>query len=103
MNTISFASLAIAIAAAISITTAQAQTYPVKPIRIISPYTAGGLGDLVPRAIGGGLTEVLGQQILVENRPGASQTIGMQLVAKSPADGDTLVYGSVTSLPIQSI
>ena len=68
-----------------------AQTYPTKPIRIISPYTAGGLGDLVPRAIGAGLTEALGQQILVENRPGASQAIGMQLVAKSPADGYTLV------------
>ncbi len=78
----------------------QAQTYPTKPIRIISPYTAGGLGDLVPRAIGAGLTEALGQQILVENRPGASQAIGMQLVAKSPADGYTLVYGSVTSLTI---
>ena len=77
-----------------------AQTYPTKPIRIISPYTAGGLGDLVPRAIGVGLTEALGQQILVENRPGASQAIGMQLVAKSPADGYTLVYGSVTSLAI---
>ena len=77
-----------------------AQTYPTKPIRIISPYTAGGLGDLVPRAIGAGLTEALGQQILVENRPGASQAIGMQLVAKSPADGYTLVYGSVTSLAI---
>ncbi len=79
---------------------AQAQNYPVKPIRIISPYTAGGLGDLVPRAIGAGLTEALGQQVLVENRPGASQAIGMQLVAKSPADGYTLVYGSVTSLAI---
>lgn len=78
----------------------QAQTYPVKPIRIISPYTAGGLGDLVPRAIGVGLTEALGQQVLVENRPGASQAIGMQLVARSPADGYTLVYGSVTSLAI---
>jgi tripartite-type tricarboxylate transporter receptor subunit TctC len=79
---------------------AKAQNYPVKPIRIISPYTAGGLGDLVPRAIGVGLTETLGQQVLVENRPGASQAIGMQLVARSPADGYTLVYGSVTSLAI---
>lgn len=84
----------------LAIAVAQAQTYPVKPIRIISPYTAGGLGDLVPRAIGVGLTESLGQQVLVENRPGASQAIGMQLVARSPADGYTLVYGSVTSLAI---
>ena len=89
-----------ALAAGFATPVAQAQTYPVKPIRIISPYTAGGLGDLVPRAIGVGLTEALGQQVLVENRPGASQAIGMQLVARSPADGYTLVYGSVTSLAI---
>lgn len=100
MRSIKFNILAVAAAIVLIISSAQAQTYPVKPIRIISPYTAGGLGDLVPRAIGAGLTEILGQQILVENRPGASQAIGMQLVAKSPADGYTLVYGSVTSLAI---
>lgn len=100
MRSILFKSLVVAVAVAHTVPAAQAQTYPVKPIRIISPYTAGGLGDLVPRAIGSGLTETLGQQVLVENRPGASQAIGMQLVAKSPADGYTLVYGSVTSLAI---
>ena len=100
MCSISLNGLVVALGLAFAMSAAQAQTYPVKPIRIISPYTAGGLGDLVPRAIGAGLTEALGQQILVENRPGASQAIGMQLVAKSPADGYTLVYGSVTSLAI---
>ena len=97
---LTFMTLAAVGATVFAVPVAEAQTYPVKPIRIISPYTAGGLGDLVPRAIGAGLTEALGQQILVENRPGASQAIGMQLVAKSPADGYTLVYGSVTSLAI---
>ncbi len=63
------------VAAVAAMSAAQAQTYPTKLIRIISPYTAGGLGA--------GLTETLSQQILVEKRPGASQTIGMQLVAKS--------------------
>lgn len=92
--------LAASVAAVSASAVAQAQNYPVKPVRIISPYTAGGLGDLVPRAIAAGLTETLGQQVLVENRPGASQAIGMMLVAKSPADGYTLVYGSVTSLAI---
>lgn len=86
--------------APLAATTAQAQPYPNKPLRIVSPYSPGGLGDLVPRAIATGLTEALGQQVLVENRPGASQAIGMQVVAKSPADGYTLVYGSVTSLAI---
>lgn len=79
---------------------AQAQTYPNKPVRIISPYSPGGLGDLVPRAIATALAESMGQQFLVDNRPGASQAIGMQVAAKSPGDGYTMVYGSVTSLAI---
>jgi tripartite-type tricarboxylate transporter receptor subunit TctC len=56
------------------------------------------MGDLLPRAIAAGLTETLGQQVIVENRPGASQTIGMQLAAKSPPDGYTLAFGTVSSL-----
>ena len=79
---------------------AHAQTYPVKPVRIISPYPPGGLGDLLPRAVAAGLAGPLGQQVIVENRPGASQIIGMQAAAKSPPDGYTLVFGSVTSLAI---
>lgn len=77
-----------------------AQTWPAKPLRIISPYSPGGLGDLVPRGIASGLSERVGQQVIVENRPGASQIIGMQMAARSAPDGYTLVYGSVTSLAI---
>lgn len=95
-----FARFAIAAAALAAVAGAHAQTFPAKPVRIISPYAPGGLGDLVPRAIAAGLTDALGQQVIVENRPGASQVIGMQAVAKSPADGYTLGYGSVTSLAI---
>lgn len=91
---------AVAAAAIVVAASAPAQTFPAKPVRIISPYAPGGLGDLVPRAIAAGLSEALGQQVIVENRPGASQVIGMQAVAKSPADGYTLGYGSVTSLAI---
>jgi len=87
-------------AAVLAISMAQAQTYPNKPVRIISPYSPGGLGDLVPRAIANALSESMGQQFLVDNRPGASQAIGMQVAAKSPGDGYTMVYGSVTSLAI---
>ena len=76
------------------------QSYPVKPIKIVSPYSPGGLGDLLPRAIAAGLSDTYGQQVIVENRPGASQAIGMSAVAKSPADGYTLAFGSVTSLAI---
>ena len=81
-------------------TLAQAQTFPQKPVRIISPYPAGGTGDLLPRAVAAGLAEFLGQQVIVENRPGATQMIGMQAAARSAPDGYTLVLGSVTSLAI---
>jgi|GEM_PF-2469447 len=88
MRSILLSSLAIVVTTALSMPVVLAQSYPVKPIRIIFPYTtAGGLGDLAPRAIGAGLTELLGQQGPVENRPGASQEIGMRFVAKSPTDG----------------
>ena len=78
----------------------QAQNYPVKPVRIIAPYTAGGLGDIMPRALGARLSEQLGQPFVIENRPGASQIIGAQLAAKAAPDGYTLFLGSVTSLAI---
>ena len=95
-----FTPLALLLAASFAAAPAHAQSYPSKPVRIISPYSPGGLGDLIPRAVGIGLTESLGQQIIVDNRPGASQIIGMQVAAKSPPDGYTLVFGSVTSLAI---
>ena len=79
---------------------AQVPAYPAKPVRIIVPYPAGGLGDILPRALGASLAEQMGQQFLVENRPGASQVIGAQLAAKSAPDGYTLFFGSVTSLAI---
>lgn len=92
--------LVLCLIAACVTSAAQAQSWPAKPLKIISPYSPGGLGDLVPRGIASGLGERLGQQVIVENRPGASQIIGMQSAARSPADGYTLVYGSVTSLAI---
>ena len=74
------------------------QQYPVKPVRIISPFVAGGPGDLLPRAVAAGLSPILGQQVIVENRPGGSQIIGMQLAAKSAPDGYTLLFATVTGL-----
>ena len=69
---------------------AAAQGYPVKPIRIIVPYTPGGSTDVVSRILAPRLTEILGQTVVVENRPGGSSTIGVNFVAKSPPDGYTL-------------
>jgi tripartite-type tricarboxylate transporter receptor subunit TctC len=77
-----------------------AQGWPAKPVRIVSPYSPGGLGDIFPRALAVGLAEDLGQSVIVDNRPGASQIIGAQLVAKSPPDGYTILFGSVTTFAI---
>jgi tripartite-type tricarboxylate transporter receptor subunit TctC len=67
-----------------------AQNYPAKPVRIIVPFGAGGSTDVVFRIIGPRLAEGLGQQVVIDNRPGGGATIGMGLVAKSPPDGYTL-------------
>ena len=66
---------------------AQAQPYPTKPIRMVVPYTAGGPADLLVRALGQKLTDAWGQQVIVENKPGANEIIAAQEVAKSPPDG----------------
>jgi tripartite-type tricarboxylate transporter receptor subunit TctC len=73
-----------------------AQNYPVKPVRILVPWPPGGANDVVARVVAQRLTEQLGQQVVVENRGGASGTIGADLVAKGPADGYTLMVHSAT-------
>jgi tripartite-type tricarboxylate transporter receptor subunit TctC len=73
---------------------ALAQGYPVKPIRLITPYPPGGGIDASARIIGQALSEHLGQQVIIDNRPGATGRIGTELAAKSPADGYTLLLGS---------
>jgi tripartite-type tricarboxylate transporter receptor subunit TctC len=88
------------IAAIAAVTLAHAQSYPARVVKIISPFVPGGPGDLLPRAIAAGLTPLLGQAVIVENRPGASTIIAMQAVAKSPPDGYTLIFNSVTGLAI---
>jgi tripartite-type tricarboxylate transporter receptor subunit TctC len=77
-----------------------AQAWPARPIRVVVPYPPGGIGDTVTRALTQGMAEGLGQPVLIDNKPGASQMIGAELVAKAPADGTTLFLGSVTSLAI---
>lgn len=67
-----------------------AQDYPARPIRIISPFGTGGATDVMARLIGQKITEFWGQQVIVENRPGAGGNIGMDAVAKSAPDGYTL-------------
>ncbi|MEX0960171.1 MAG: tripartite tricarboxylate transporter substrate binding protein [Burkholderiales bacterium] len=86
---------------ALSAAGASAQ-YPEKPIRIIVPYTAGGTSDILARAIGQQLSESWGQPVLVENRPGANGNIGAALVARSPADGHTVLLADVGALCISA-
>ena len=72
------------------------ETYPNRPVRMIVPFAAGGPGDIFARLIAQKLSEQLGQQFFVENRPGAGGNIGAGLAARAPADGYTLLVGSST-------
>lgn len=74
-----------------------AQSYPQRPIRLVVPFAPGGPTDILGRAIGQKLTERWGQQIIVDNRPGAAGNIGAELVAKAQADGYTLLMGTVAT------
>ncbi len=75
---------------------ALAQSYPTKPVRVIVPFSPGGAADVPGRILMTKLSEALGQQVLVDNRPGAGSTIGAEIVSKSPADGYTLLMISNT-------
>ncbi len=71
--------------------------YPTKPIRLIVGFTPGGISDVLSRAIAARLSTALGQQVIVENRPGAGTTIASELVAKSAPDGYTLMFQDITT------
>ena len=79
---------------------ALAQPWPAKPIRMIVNFPAGGAVDVIGRAVAPGLAEALGQQIVIENRPGAGGNIGADAVAKSPGDGYTLLMSSGGTISI---
>ncbi|QHJ01013.1 tripartite tricarboxylate transporter substrate binding protein [Xylophilus rhododendri] len=93
---------ALAVAALASITGLQAfapafaqDAYPSRPITVIVPFPAGGTTDIVARLAGQALSQELGQPVVIDNRPGAGGNIGSQMVARAPADGYTLVMGTV--------
>ena len=87
----------IAFIANVSAVSAQSQPYPNKPIKIISPFATGGIADTFSRVVGQGLSESLGQPVVVENKTGGGGNIGADFVAKAPADGYTLVMGNIGS------
>lgn len=79
---------------------APGQPYPNHPIRMIVPFAPGGASDFVARIISPRLGELLGQSIVVDNRPGASGNIGMETAAKAPADGYTIYLGNIGTIAI---
>jgi tripartite-type tricarboxylate transporter receptor subunit TctC len=87
-------SVLLVVALSLVAVTAIAQSYPVRPIRLIVPYPAGGPTDFVGRTVGQKLSQFLGQQVVVDNRPGAGTIIGSELVARAAPDGYTLLFGT---------
>ena len=81
---------------------AQAQNYPDRPIRLIAPFPAGGLADVLARAVGDEMSKTLGQPVIVENRAGAGGNTGADAVAKAAPDGYTLLMGTVGTHAINS-
>jgi tripartite-type tricarboxylate transporter receptor subunit TctC len=88
---------AIRIAALVLVTATAAAAFPDRPIKIVVPFTAGGAVDVVARIITPKLSELLGQPVIVENRGGAGGVVGAGVVAKSAADGYTLLLGTVST------
>ena len=91
--------VAAALASAVC-TGAFAQTYPTKPVRLVVGFPPGGSNDIVARQLAPRLGQLLGVQVIVDNRPGANATVGTDHVAKSPPDGYTLTLGSASPLAI---
>ncbi len=88
---------ALALAAWVGLAGPARADYPDRPIRIVVPYPPGGTTDLLARALAPRLGERLNQTVLVDNRPGAGGVIGAQAVSRSPADGYTLVFGTIAT------
>lgn len=96
----SFRSLLVLVVGSLLVAAAQAQQYPSRPIRVISPFPPGGFNDLACRAVALGLQQELGGTVLVENKPGAGGLVATEFVVNGPADGYTLLMASNTGLAI---
>ena len=83
--------------------TALAQSYPTKPVRLIVTYPPGGSSDLMSRVYGAKLSELWGQQVLVESKPGAAGSIGMDFAARQPNDGYTFVVGNLGPVAVNPL
>ena len=88
------------LASAASVQAQNSSTFPVKPLKIIVPFAPSGPNDIIARVVGQKLSEAWGHAVVIENRGGAGGTIGVELGAKAPADGYTLVMGGSSSLAV---
>jgi tripartite-type tricarboxylate transporter receptor subunit TctC len=90
----------VALFAAFTTLASAQEKYPTKPIRLIVPFAVGGGTDIPARLLSARMAEILGQQIIVDNRPGAGGNLGTDLAAKAPPDGYTILLGSISSFAI---
>jgi tripartite-type tricarboxylate transporter receptor subunit TctC len=81
-------------------TCAVAQTYPVRPLRMIVPFPAGSQSDVIARVVGNRLADLLGQQVVIDNRVGASGALGMEIAKNAPADGHTLMLATFATFAL---
>jgi tripartite-type tricarboxylate transporter receptor subunit TctC len=86
----------------LGVTSAFAQTYPTRPIRMVVPWPPGGVTDVIARGLAASLSDSLGQQVVIDNRPGAAGTLGVGIAAKSSADGHTVLVTDVASHAISA-
>ncbi len=91
---------ALCVAVSLFADVAWGQAYPSKPLKLILPFPAGGPTDIVARAMGQGLTDAMGQNVVIDNRPGGGGMIGATLAARAPADGYTLLLGGITTFGV---
>src|SRR5579859_5537448 len=91
------AAMAVLSATAVPASAQSAGSYPNHPVKMIIPYAPGGATDIIARIVGAKLTESLGQSFVIENHPGATGNIALEMVARAPADGYTLLVGNVST------
>ena len=87
----------LALCAAFTVPSAFAQTYPNRPVHLIVPYPAGGGTDFFARLVGTRMAELIGQPVIIENKPGAATNLGADFVAKAQPDGYTILLGDVAT------
>jgi tripartite-type tricarboxylate transporter receptor subunit TctC len=98
-----FVAFAAALCAVMLAGGALAQAYPTKPVKLIVTYPPGGSSDLMGRVLGQKLSELWGQQVIIESKPGAAGSIGMEFAARQPADGYTFVIGNFGPVAINPL